>query len=65
MDKLKLTQIKSTIGRPEKHKRIIKALGFKRLNNTVVHDKSPQILGMVKKVNHLLKIEEINDDKTQ
>jgi len=63
VDKLRLTQIKSIIGRPEKHKRIIHALGLKRMQSSVLHDKTPQILGMVKKVSHLLKIEELKDDK--
>ena len=57
--KLKITQIGSVIGRPEKHRRVIKALGLKRMHMTVEHEKNPAILGMVKKVSHLVKVEEV------
>ncbi|MFQ5863636.1 MAG: 50S ribosomal protein L30 [bacterium] len=56
--KLRITQIKSTIGRNYKQKRTIDALGLKRLHHTVVHDDTPQIRGMVNKVNHLIVVEE-------
>lgn len=59
MAQVKITQIKSTIDRPENQKRIIKALGFRRLNQTLVKEESPSILGMISKVNHLIKIEKI------
>lgn len=59
MKKLKLTQIKSGIGRPERQKRTLRALGFKKMNQTVEVVPTPQILGMVNKVKHLLKVEEI------
>ncbi|MFA7220906.1 MAG: 50S ribosomal protein L30, partial [Synergistaceae bacterium] len=44
----------STIGRPPRQERIIKALGFHRLNDTVCHEDSPQIMGMVNSISHLL-----------
>jgi len=56
--KIKITQVKSTINRPEKQRRTIKALGLHRMNHSVVHDATAQILGMVKKVKHLVKVEE-------
>ena len=58
-DKLKITQIKSTIGRPARHGRIIRSLGIKRMHHTVEHDKTPVILGQIRKVSHLVKVEEV------
>lgn len=61
---LRITQIKSTINRPERHKRIIRALGFRRLNMTVSHADTPQIRGMIQKVRHLVRVEEIEGEGT-
>lgn len=55
--KVEITLVKSIIDRPERQKRTVKALGLKKLNHTVVHEMTPQIEGMIEKVNHLLKIE--------
>jgi len=57
MGKIKVTQIKSAINRPGSQKLTLKALGLGKINRTVEHEATPQILGMVKKVEHLLKIE--------
>lgn len=62
MKKLKITQIRSIIDRPERQKRTIKALGLGRPNYTVIHNDTPQIRGMIRKVNFLLKVEEINEE---
>ena len=59
MAKIRITQVKSKIGRPERQKRTMLALGLKKMNQTVVHEATPQVIGMVKKVAHLLNIEEI------
>jgi len=59
MAKLKITQIRSTIKRQEKQKRTIAALGLRRLHQTVIHQDTPQIRGMIDKVSHLLKVEEV------
>jgi large subunit ribosomal protein L30 len=59
MKKVRITQVKSGVGRPERQKRTLEALGLKRIRHTIEHDATPQILGMVKKVAHLVKIEEI------
>ena len=56
--KLKITQIRSAIGRRKDQKETIKALGIKRLHQTVVHEDSPQIRGMIGKVSHLVHVEE-------
>ncbi len=58
-DKIKITQIRSTIGRPAKHGRIIRSLGIKRMHHTVEHDNTPVIMGQVAKVSHLVKVEEV------
>jgi len=57
--KIKLTQIRSIIGRPEKHRRIIRALGLRKINMTVEHKNNPAILGMAKKIPHLVRVEEV------
>tara|TARA_B100000524_G_scaffold181769_1_gene93634 strand:+ start:641 stop:829 length:189 start_codon:yes stop_codon:yes gene_type:complete len=59
MDKIRITQVKSIIGRPERQKRTMLALGLKKMNQTIQHESTPQVLGMIKKVAHLLKIEEV------
>ena len=59
MAKIRVTQIKSKIGRPEKQKKTLTALGLKKMNQTVEHEVTSQVLGMVKKVAHLLKVEEV------
>jgi len=58
--KIKITQIKSIINRHHKQKNTIEALGLRRIHHSVVHAVTPQILGMVNKVKHLVKTEEIN-----
>jgi large subunit ribosomal protein L30 len=57
--KIKITQVGSVIDRPVPQKLTIKALGLSRPNRFVVHTDTPQIRGMVKKVHHLVKVEEI------
>ena len=59
MAQLKITQVKSTIDRPERQKRTVKALGLTKLNQSVVHESTPQIQGMIEKVKHLVTVEEI------
>jgi large subunit ribosomal protein L30 len=58
MAKVKITQVRSTIGRPESQKRTITALGLGKMNRTVEKDLNPQIQGMINKVKHLLVIQE-------
>lgn len=57
MAKVKITQTRSTIKRPENQKRTIKALGLGKLNRTVEKELTPQIAGMIRKVNHLVSVE--------
>lgn len=56
--KVKITQVRSTINRPKDQKATIIALGLGKLNRTVEKEVTPQILGMIKKVSHLVKLEE-------
>jgi large subunit ribosomal protein L30 len=57
MAKIRITQIKSAIDRPVRQKATVKALGLRNLHHTVEVEATPQILGMVKKIEHLLKVE--------
>jgi large subunit ribosomal protein L30 len=57
--KLRITLVKSAIGYSETHKKTVRALGFHRLNQTVEHEDTPTLRGMLSKVNHLVKIEEV------
>ena len=59
MAKIKITQVKSKIGSNKTQKATIEALGIKKLNQTVEKEATPQILGMVRSVSHLVKVEEI------
>lgn len=58
MAKIRITQTKSTIDRPKDQKATIIALGLGRISKSVVVEKTPQIAGMINKVNHLVKVEE-------
>lgn len=59
MAKVRVTQIKSKIGQPENQKRILAALGIKKMHQTVEHDDTPQIMGMINKLKHLVKVEKL------
>ncbi|MCF8339907.1 MAG: 50S ribosomal protein L30 [Chitinophagaceae bacterium] len=59
MAKIKITQLKSVIDRSERQKQTMVALGLRKINKFVEVEATPQILGMVRKVNHLVKVEEI------
>jgi large subunit ribosomal protein L30 len=56
--KLKITQLRSAIGRKAYQKRTLKALGIRRLHQTVHKEDSPQVRGMIEKVRHLVRVEE-------
>ncbi len=60
MGKIKVTQLRSTIGRKEDQKRTIIALGLGKINRSHEHDDNPVIRGMVNKVSHLVKVENIS-----
>ena len=57
MAKIKVKQVRSSIKRPQNQKRTLKALGLKRIGQVVEHEDSPNILGMIDKVKHLVETE--------
>lgn len=59
MKKIKITQVKSAIDRPERQKLTLKALGLTKMNATKEVEASPAVLGMIRKVEHLVQVEEI------
>ena len=59
MQKVKITLIRSTITRPKDQKATVLALGLKKMHHSVEVNGSPQVMGMINKVNHLLKVEEV------
>ncbi len=59
MAKVKITQIKSAIGYEKRQKDTLVALGIRKMHQTVEHEATPQILGMARKVRHLVKIEDV------
>lgn len=59
MAKIKVTQLRSKIGSSARQKKTLEALGLKRINHSVEHEATPQIMGMVEKVKHLISIEEV------
>ena len=59
MKKLKITQVRSVINRPQPQKLTMKALGLRRIRHEVIKNDTPHIRGMIAKVNHLVKFEEV------
>jgi len=59
MAKVRITQVKSKIGSPERQKLTLQALGLRKVNASVEVEATPQILGMIRKVNHLVKVEKV------
>lgn len=59
MARIRITQVKSRIGQPERQKRMLDALGLKKMHQTVEHDDSPQVMGMVRKLEHLVRTEKV------
>lgn len=57
--KIKITKIRSTIGRHPKQQKTIKALGMNKIGSSVIHNSTPDINGMVEKVKHLVRVEEV------
>ena len=57
MAKIRVTKVKSVIKRPKNQKKIMESLGLHKMNQTVEHEETPNILGMITKVNHLVSVE--------
>jgi large subunit ribosomal protein L30 len=62
--KLKITLVKSYIGRPQKQRQILRGMGLGKLNRTVLLEDTPEIRGMINKVNHLVFMEEFRGSKS-
>ncbi|MBU4258566.1 MAG: 50S ribosomal protein L30 [Proteobacteria bacterium] len=60
--KLKVTLVKSMIGRPEKHRKILRSMGLTKINRAVAFEDAPSVRGMINKVAHLVKAEEKIDE---
>ncbi len=58
MAKLRITQVRSAIGQSEKHRGTLRALGLGKIGRTVEHDEGPVVAGMLRKVRHLVRIED-------
>lgn len=58
MAKIKITKVKSAINRTQNQKRILESLGLRKIGQVKVHENTPNILGMVNKVSHLVSVEE-------
>jgi large subunit ribosomal protein L30 len=59
MARVKLTQVKSQIGQSERHRGTLRALGLGKIGRTAEHDESPVLAGMLRKVRHLVKVENV------
>jgi len=59
MAQIKITQVRSKIDRPKRQKATLEALGLRKMHQTVVKEATPQILGMVNKISHLVKVEDV------
>lgn len=59
MGKVRVKQIKSTIKQPARQKKTMTALGIRKMNQVVEHEATPQIMGMIAKVSHLVTVEEV------
>ncbi|MGI6718508.1 MAG: 50S ribosomal protein L30 [Bacteroidales bacterium] len=59
MEKIKVTQVRSSIGKPKKQRLVLESLGLKKIGSSKIHEATPSILGMVNKVKHLITVENI------
>ena len=59
--RIAIKQIRSGIGRPRKHRRTLEALGIKRHQQTVIHNDTPAIRGMINKISHMVEVTEVAD----
>jgi large subunit ribosomal protein L30 len=61
MARLKVTQVRSVIDRPKDQKATVRALGLRRIDDSVVKDDRPEIRGMIQKVSHLVRVEQVDE----
>ena len=63
--KIKIKLIKSLIGRSDRQQATVKGLGLRKINSEVIRDKRPEILGMIKKIEFMLQVEEVGNDQSK
>jgi large subunit ribosomal protein L30 len=63
--RLKIKLIKSLIGRSDRQQATVKGLGLRKINSEVIREKRPEILGMIRKIEFMLKVEEIDNDQSK
>lgn len=61
-DKLRITLVRSMIGRPEKHRKVLAGMGLRKLNCTVELEDTPSVRGMIRKVSHMVSVEESRNE---
>jgi large subunit ribosomal protein L30 len=61
MARLRVTQVRSPIGRPQRQRETLRSLGLRRIRDVVIMDDRPEIRGMVRKVEHLVTVEEVDE----
>jgi large subunit ribosomal protein L30 len=62
---IRITLIRSPIGRPPVQRKTVRALGLRKLNHSVVQQRTPEILGMVKRVQHLVRVEPLGEEESE
>lgn len=65
MGRVRITQVKSAVSRPKDQGRTLRALGILRMNHTVEHEDTPSVMGMVRKVAHLVKVEQVSSSRAK
>jgi large subunit ribosomal protein L30 len=65
MARLRVTQVRSVIDRPRDQKATVRALGLRRIRHSVMKDDRPEIRGMIRKVSHLVRVEEMEGETDQ
>jgi len=63
--KIKIKLVKSLIGRSDRQQATVKGLGLRKINSEVIHEKRPEILGMIRKIEFMLQVEEIGHDQSK
>ena len=63
--KIKITLVKSIIGRSDRQQATVRGLGLRKINSQVIREKRPEILGMIKKIEFMLQVEEVGNDQSQ
>jgi large subunit ribosomal protein L30 len=63
--RIRIKLVKSLIGRSDRQQATVKGLGLHKVNSEVIREKSPEVLGMIRKIDFLLQVEEVGNDQSQ